>query len=242
MSNPLHQGQVLLEIKDLSCKIGQQNILSNIRFSCLKGDIVGVIGPNGSGKTTLMECIAGLRPQHSGIVDVSGKAIDQRDRHKHFFYQPDQILPYPDHAVFATLNFFRQMMNVSQVRLRNVIDRLKLEPVLNKSAKDLSRGYQKRLLIAIALLSKNDILMLDEPFEGLDIRQTKEVVSILKDEKELGKTLILSIHQIADAQRIADNFLLLSSGKLLGYGDLGMLQTVAGLKDGTLEDVFVALT
>lgn len=242
MSNLSHQGQILLEVKDLARKIGQQNILSNISFACRKGDIVGVIGPNGSGKTTLMECIAGLQPQHSGVVEISGKAVTQQDRHKYFFYQPDQILPYPDHAIFSTLNFFREMMDVSHDRLVNVVDRLKLEPVLNKRAKELSRGYQKRLLIAIGLLSKNEILMLDEPFEGLDIKQTKEVVAILKDEKAQGKTFILSIHQIADAQRIADSFLLLSSGSLLGYGPLTDLQKIAGLSEGSLEDVFVALT
>ncbi len=234
--------QDILTVRNISRTIGPNKILSDISLSCRKGDIVAVIGPNGSGKTTLMECIAGLQPQQSGLVEIFGKNVRQDERHNFIFYQPDQILPYPDHAVFSTLNFFRQMMDVSPARLSIVIDRLKLEPVLNKSSKELSRGYQKRLLIAIGLLSKCEILMLDEPFEGLDIKQTKEVVSILRDEKEQGKTFILSIHQIADAERIADNFLLLSSGKLLGYGNLATLQSVAGLKEGTLEDVFVALT
>lgn len=236
------EAQNILTVSNLSRTVGKTQILFEINLKCRKGDIVAVIGPNGSGKTTLIECISGLQPHQSGTVEIFGKVIAQGNRHEHIFYQPDQILPYPDYGVFSILDFFRKMMDVKKKRLDDLIERLKLVSVLDKSAKELSRGYQKRLLIAIGLLSKCEILMLDEPFEGLDIKQTKEVVSILQEEKELGKTLILSIHQITDAQRIADSFLLLSSGKLLGYGQLDVLRKIAGLSDGSLEDIFVALT
>jgi ABC-2 type transport system ATP-binding protein len=225
----------------LSCTIGGQNVLSTINLSVYKGDIVALIGPNGAGKTTLMECISGLKP-HKGIVEIEQTAVPASSRHRFIFYQPDQVLPYPDHGVYSTLLFFQSMLCATGERLSEIIERLKLDSVLNKAVKELSRGYQKRLLISIGLLSKAPILLLDEPFEGLDIKQTKEVVAILNDEKLSGRTLVLSIHQIADAQRIADQFLLIAEGKILGGGTLEHLRERAGLSTGNLEDVFVALT
>ncbi|MCC7528580.1 MAG: ABC transporter ATP-binding protein [Candidatus Melainabacteria bacterium] len=225
----------------MSRSIGRQSVLSSINLQVGESSIVAVIGPNGAGKTTLMECIAGLQP-HAGIVEIEGSAVAPGLRNRHIFYQPDQVLPYPDHGVYSTLLFFQSMLLSGKERLEEIIDRLKLEGVLSKSAKELSRGYQKRLLIAIGLLSSTPLLLLDEPFEGLDIKQTREVVSILADERAKGRTLILSIHQIIDAQRIADEFLLLSQGKVLGGGSLDYLRQQAGLSEGNLEDVFVALT
>ena len=221
--------------------MGGQLVLASVNLEVDKGKIVGIIGPNGAGKTTLMECIAGLQP-HQGKVEIEGAALAADARHRHVFYQPDQVLPYPDHGVYSTLTFFQSMLAVRKDRLDEIIDRLKLESVLSKAVKELSRGYQKRLLIAIALLSQVPVLLLDEPFEGLDVKQTKEVVAILKEEKAKGRTLVLSIHQIADAERIADQFLLLAQGKVLGFGALDELKHQSGLAQGNLEDVFVALT
>lgn len=233
--------EALLCVKDLNRSIGGQKILSAIRLQIEAGKIVAIIGPNGAGKTTLMECVSGLQP-HDGSVEIEGAVVPAGLRHRFIFYQPDQVLPYPDHGVYSTLLFFQSMLSAGAERLNEIIDRLKLESVLNKAVRELSRGYQKRLLIAIGLLSKSPILLLDEPFEGLDIKQTKEVVAILNDEKSNGRTLVLSIHQIADAQRIADEFLLVSEGKILGGGTLEHLREKSGLSQGSLEDVFVALT
>jgi ABC-2 type transport system ATP-binding protein len=230
----------LLQVTDLSRTMGGQSVLSSINFDVEKEKIIAVIGPNGAGKTTLMECVAGLQP-HGGTIRVNGNLVDAGSRHKHIFYQPDQVLPYPDHGVFSTLKFFQSMLSVKKERLAEIIERLRLENVLSKAARELSRGYQKRLLIAIGLLSANPILLLDEPFEGLDLKQTKEVVSILSDERSKGRTLVLSIHQIADAERIADQFLLLCQGQILGCGTLAHLQERASLQNGSLEEVFISL-
>ena len=231
----------LLCVKGLHRNLGGQSVLSSIDLQIEKEKVVAVIGPNGAGKTTLMECVAGLQP-HEGIVEIEGKAVHPDSRHRFIFYQPDQVLPYPDHGVYSTLLFFQSMLHCQRERLGEVVERLKLESVLSKAVRELSRGYQKRLLIAIGLLSKAPILLLDEPFEGLDVKQTKEVVAILADEKKSGRTLLLSIHKIADAQRIADEFLLLCQGKILGAGTLEHLKEQTGLSSGNLEDVFVALT
>lgn len=231
----------VLEVEKISRTFGDYRALDDVSFCLFDREIVALIGPNGAGKTTLMECVAGLQPDGSGTVKSSGAEIPLAQRRRHLFYQPDQVLPYSDHQVMTTLEFFRQMFGAPKGRLEGLIERLKLESVLGKNAGQLSRGYQKRLLLAIGLLSEVSIVLLDEPFEGLDLKQTREVVTLLKSEREGGRTLLLSIHQITDAERIADRFLLINNGKVLGAGSLDELRELSGLPHGSLEDVFLFL-
>lgn len=232
----------LLQVEGLSRKIGQYAVLQDISFALFEREIVGLIGPNGAGKTTLMECVSGLQPVDRGSVKFKDQEQPISRRQDHLFYQPDQVLPYPDHGVSHTLEFFREMFDQSRERAHELIERLKLGSAVSKKVGELSRGYQKRLLLTIGLMSRVPILFLDEPFEGLDVKQVREVVSVLKDERERGRSLFLSIHQINDAQKISDRFLLLNRGLVLGSGTLDDLRSTAALKNGSLEDIFVALT
>jgi ABC-2 type transport system ATP-binding protein len=109
----------------------------------------------------------------------------------------------------------------------------------------LSKGQRKRALLAIGLLTSQPMLLADEPFEGLDLRQTREVAAVLRAHAHAGRTLFLSIHQIGDAARICDRFVLLSAGRVCGEGTLDELSALArarGTSASTLEEVFLALT
>ena len=106
----------------------------------------------------------------------------------------------------------------------------------------LSKGELKRLLLALGLLPPHPLLLLDEPFDGLDFRQTRDVMALLRDTRAQGRTLFLSIHQLNDAARICDRLVLLSRGRVVGEGTLDELRAAAGLADGGLEEVFLALT
>ena len=122
------------------------------------------------------------------------------------------------------------------------VARLKLQNVLNRRIGELSRGYRRRLLLALALLTPKPILLLDEPFDGLDPRQTVEVAGLLREESASGRTIVLSIHQLADATRICSRYLLLVEGKVVGNGTMEELRTQAGVESTTLEAIFFALT
>ena len=111
----------------------------------------------------------------------------------------------------------------------------------------LSKGQRKRALLAIGLLTPQPALMIDEPFDGLDLRQAREVQTALRWHAERGRTLFLSIHQISDAARLCDRFVLLSSGRVCGEGTAEELAAMAAARDsskalGDLEEVFLALT
>jgi ABC-2 type transport system ATP-binding protein len=106
----------------------------------------------------------------------------------------------------------------------------------------LSKGELKRSLLAFSLLTRHELLLLDEPFDGLDLRQTRDVMTLLQKQASGGRTLFLSIHQLVDASRVCDRVVLLSAGKVVGEGTLEELKAKAGLSEGGLEEVFLALT
>jgi ABC-2 type transport system ATP-binding protein len=106
----------------------------------------------------------------------------------------------------------------------------------------LSKGEAKRLLLALGLLTPQPVLLIDEPFDGLDLRQTKEVMALLQAHARRGRTLFVSIHQLTDAARLCDRLVLLSAGRVVGEGTLNELSTDAGLPGSGLEEVFLALT
>jgi ABC-type multidrug transport system ATPase subunit len=109
--------------------------------------------------------------------------------------------------------------------------------------RSLSKGERKRFLLALGLLAPQPLLLLDEPFDGLDLRQTREVIGLLRDAAARGKTLFLSIHQLTDAARACDRFVLLSDGRVVGEGTLAELRGRSGVAaESGMEEVFLALT
>ena len=108
--------------------------------------------------------------------------------------------------------------------------------------RSLSKGELKRALLAMGLLTRHELLLLDEPFDGLDLRQARDVMSLFQQQAAKGRTLFLSIHQLVDASRVCDRLVLLSAGNIAGEGTLEELKAKAGLTEGGLEEVFLALT
>jgi ABC-2 type transport system ATP-binding protein len=225
------------------CKsFGSYRALSDVSFNVSSGEILGLIGPNGSGKSTLLECITGLLPLESGSIMWQGKKLSLKKRKQILWYQPDNILPFADQQVSTTLSFFQKTHGMEEKELNHLINKLELSSMLHKPLNNLSKGYRRRVLLTIALLSKQAILMLDEPFDGFDLRQSLAVMDLLR-EYRTDRTMILSIHQLTEAEKICDRFLLLDQGKLLAIGTLDELRIQTSLStDATLEEVFLAIT
>jgi len=233
---------VALGVTNISKKFGTYKALSNVSFSVNGGEILGLIGPNGAGKSTLLECIAGLLPADLGTIEWRDKPLSPDEKKQVFWYQPDNILPFADQRIAVTLSFFRQIHGVSSNSLTQLVNRLGLSPMLAKPLKNLSKGYRRRLLLALALLSPQPLLMLDEPFDGFDLRQSLAVMDLLRDCRT-DRTMILSIHQLSEAEKICDRFLLLDQGCVLGIGTLDTLRKQSGLGSRAgLEEVFLAIT
>ena len=106
----------------------------------------------------------------------------------------------------------------------------------------LSKGFARRLIWAIGLLAQQPVLLMDEPFDGFDLKQTREMINLLRQVAAGGRSLILSIHQLRDAEQICDRIVLLADGRIRGQGTLADLRARTNLPNGTLEDIFFALT
>ena len=241
---PYTPGKTLLRVEGLAKEIGGADILQDINFEIHEHEILGLIGPNGAGKTTLMECLAGLRPRTAGVFYQGEEAPPEWDPRHLMFYLPNGVAPYAEFYTIEVLTFFGRLYEVEPRRWeRIIVDELALVPVLQKKVAALSKGNLQRLLIALALMSPQPLLALDEPFDGLDIHQTHAMMGILRELRAQSRTLLLCIHQLTDAERICDRLLLLSTGRMVGMGTLDELRAQAGLgEDSNLEDIFLALT
>ncbi|HWB07985.1 MAG TPA: ABC transporter ATP-binding protein [Pirellulales bacterium] len=230
----------LLAIHGVAKSFGSFEVLRAVHFSVRQGEVLGLIGPNGSGKTTLLECLAGLQATNGGEVRSLGTPLAPRKRRAVMFYLPENVVPYPEHHLCEVLAFFARVYR--RPGTRDVVDLLGLSQSLARRVCQLSKGERRRLLLAIGLLTPHPILLMDEPFDGLDFRQTREAMAVLRSFAAQGRTLILSIHQLVDAERVCDRFVLLSHGRVAGEGTLAELQERAGQAGGSLEDIFLALS
>jgi ABC-2 type transport system ATP-binding protein len=234
--------QVLLRVVSIKKQYADHVALADVGFDVHAGEVIGIIGPNGAGKTTLLEALAGILPAETSDVQWLGKPLPPSRRREAMFYLPDGVRPYQDQPVSRVLSFFADVYRRSADEITGTIDAVGLTPVLHKRVHSLSKGYGRRLMLALGLLTPQPLLLMDEPFDGFDLRQVREMVGVLRDEAAKGRTLVLAIHQLMDAERICDRFILLADGRVRGVGTLNDLRARTGNPIGNLEDMFLALT
>jgi ABC-2 type transport system ATP-binding protein len=232
----------LLTVEGVTKRFKDRCVLRDVGFTVRRGEVLGLIGPNGAGKTTLFECLAGLMPANAGTVKAFDKVLPAAQRKQALFYLPDGILPWAEQTVKWSLNFFAKLYSPLQTRLSELIQPLRLEEIMKARIGSLSKGERKRLLLALGLITNYDLLLLDEPFDGLDLRQTRDVMTLLRNQAANGRTLMLSIHQLVDAGRVCDRLVMLSAGQVVGEGTIDQLRAQAQIPAGGVEEIFLALT
>ncbi len=242
MSRAAEHAPVLMQVSELTKRYGDQRALADISFSVNAGEVLGLIGPNGAGKTTLLEAIAGVLPADGGRVLWRGMSLPLPQRRECMFYLPDGLRPWEDQYVARVIAFFTAVYGRPESVVAETVRMLGLAPVLRKRVLALSKGYGRRLMLALALLTPHPLLLMDEPFDGFDLRQTRDIMGVLREVAGSGRTLVLAIHQLIDAERVCDRFVLLADGRVRGVGTLGDLRAHAGKASAGLEDLFLALT
>jgi ABC-2 type transport system ATP-binding protein len=228
-----------LEVAGLTKRYGDQLALDDVSFGAQAGEVLGLIGPNGAGKTTLLEATAGVLPVDAGRVLWHGKPLARR--RDVIFYLPDGVRPWGEQYVTRVAAFFAGIYRQPPSQVREVVAAVGLAPVLAQRVNSLSKGFARRLMWALGLLAPHPVLLMDEPFDGFDLRQTREMMALLREVASGGRTLVLSIHQLLDAERVCDRIVLLAGGRVRGAGTLAELRSQTNLSAGTLEDVFLAL-
>src|SRR6185369_444523 len=160
-----------LRVSGLCKSYGGRPALEDVSFSIHPGEVLGLIGPNGAGKTTLLECLAGVQAADGGSVTFSAK---DGSRTSQLFYVPDGIAPWPEQPVSWALDFCLGFFGGRSEQYREVVADLRIDPLLRMRIGSLSKGQRKRVMLAIGLLAPQPVLVIDEPFEGLDLRQSRE--------------------------------------------------------------------
>jgi ABC-2 type transport system ATP-binding protein len=241
-SAPPQDAVAVLQVAGITKWYGDQRALADVSFDIRCGEILGLIGPNGSGKTTLLESLAGLLPVSAGSILWQRSSLPQHRRREVVFYLPDGVRPWDGQHVIRVLEFFASAFGRQPAELEEVARSVGLDEVLGKHVSALSKGYARRLMLALALLTPHPVLLMDEPFDGFDIRQTREIMDVMRRVGAQGRTFTLAIHQLADAERVCDRFILLASGRVCGVGSLDDLRRSINQPTARLEDVFLALT
>ncbi len=211
--------------------------LNKVNFEVPEGSITGIIGPNGAGKSTLLEIISGFQNSDSGKVLFRNKPLRTfYDKKRIISYMPERLLLYPDYYVRDFINFIHK---TTDYRDRNLIKIFCLEKVMDKKIAHLSKGFHQRLKLFFALSNKKQIVILDEPFDGFDPIQLIDVLDFIKMENRKGRTFILSIHQLHQAEKICTHYILLNEGNVLANGDMNVLKKKFNDDNLSLEEIFI---
>jgi ABC-2 type transport system ATP-binding protein len=241
----------VLEVRHIKKHYGQLLALDDVSFDIRAGEVLGLIGPNGAGKTTLFECLAGLLYRDAGTVTTLSSSAPSASSVsslsvRHAFYVPDGIAPWPSETVRWALDYVAGFFGGDAAAIPSVVSSLDLAPILDVPIGALSKGQRKRALLGLGLVTRSPLLMIDEPFDGLDLRQSRAVAALLRVHASNGRTFFLSIHQISDAARVCDRFVLLGAGRVRGEGTLAELSANSGVStsgvSSDLEEIFLALT
>lgn len=206
-----------VEIKNLSVIKSGQHILDSISASLPSDKITGILGPSGAGKTTLMRVIVGLQKAHAGSVEVFGLSAGSPQLRSDIGYMTQAVSIYPDLTLAENLRFFATMAGASKSRIQEVLEEVDLRPQAGQLVSTLSGGQQSRASLAIALLARPKLLVLDEPTVGLDPVLRKRLWQQFAELKARGSTLLVTSHVMDEASH-CDELLLLREGKLLVYG------------------------
>lgn len=227
----------MIELKNISKNYSKNRALDNISVSIPKGSVTGIIGPNGAGKSTLIKIIGGFEFSDKGEVRIFEKSVKNFNQRKQYLsYMPETMFIYPEYFVDEFLDFYHKAAGFKD---DDLIASLSLRKVSLKKIGHLSKGWHQRLKLYIALCNKKPIVILDEPFDGFDPLQLKEIINLFISQRSAGRSFILSIHQLSDAQKICDYFILLDEGRMIAEGTLEELGVHFSCNPGSLEDIFI---
>ena len=205
-----------LQIIDLTKKFGEQTALNNINLNIKKNEIVGLLGPNGAGKSTLMKSITGVLKIETGQILFQGRDISQFpiESKKNIGFLPENNPLYQDMFVKEYLNFVANIHKISSKRVDEVIDLVGITPEKSKKISQLSKGYKQRVGLAQAIIHQPDLLILDEPTNGLDPNQIIEIRNLIKEISH-EKTIILSTHIMQEVEALCSRVILIHKGRII---------------------------
>ena len=232
----------MIEIKNVTKKYGDKEALKNVSFNVNDGEIFAFIGHNGAGKTTLIKSIVGIHDFNEGEILINGKSIKDNpvECKKEIAFVPDNPELYENMKAIDFINFICDMYEVSDnIRKNNIIKYAKMfeiEDNLNDTIESFSHGMKQKIALIAALAHDPKILIMDEPFVGLDPKAVYDVKEIMNEMTKKGKIIFFSTHILDVAEKLCSRVAIIKKGQLV---KVGSMKEIKG--DKSLEKVFLEL-
>ena len=232
----------MIEIKNLCKKYGKKEVLKNINLTINDGDIYAFVGSNGAGKTTTIKSMLGILPFDSGDVLFDGKSIksDALEIKKNLAYIPDNPDIYEHLTGFEYLSFIADVYNTPSEKKNELIKlyskELEIDKNLNDKIASYSHGMKQKIVIIAALIHDPKVIIMDEPFVGLDPVSTHKLKELMKDLTKNGKIIFFSTHVLDVAEKLCNRIAIIKNGSIVEEGSMKDIT-----KNSSLEDIFLEL-
>ena len=238
-----------IEVNHIFKTYGTRPAVDDVSFDVNQGEIFGLIGPNGAGKTTTIRMMMDIIKPDSGDIKIMGEKLNDNSKNK-IGYLPEERGLYKKMSVMDTIIYFASLKGVdsqlARQRGEELLKRADLLPHQNKRIEELSRGMSQIIQVIITVIHEPDLIILDEPFSGLDPVNTQLLKDLIRDLKNKGKTIIMSTHLMNDIEELCDRLLMINKGRAVLYGSLAevkanyrnnavLVETTGAL--GTIEGV-----
>lgn len=211
-----------LILKNVSKTFTGKKVVDNISFSLEEPGVFGLLGTNGAGKTTTIRMLLGIIKKDSGEITWNGKKVDRKS--VNFGYLPEERGVYPKVKIYDQLMYFAELKGMKRSEADKTINewakRLKVEEYMQQPAEKLSKGNQQKIQFMTAIIHNPELVVLDEPFSGLDPVNTELLKNIIIDLVKNGKYVIMSAHQMATIEEFCSDILILNKGKTVLQGNL----------------------
>ncbi|BCX49377.1 hypothetical protein HAHE_32850 [Haloferula helveola] len=235
----------MIEVENLTKRFGSKTAVDHLSFSVKKGEVLGFLGPNGAGKSTTMRMVTGFLPPTSGSIKICGISVIQKptEAKKRIGYLPESAPLYNDMTVTGFLNFGAEIRGLSGAAKREAVEKAIetcfLQGVARQSIDTLSKGYRHRTCLAQSLLHDPEVLILDEPTDGLDPNQKHEVRQLIRRLGE-NKAILFSTHILEEVEAACTRAVIVDRGKIVVDGTPQELIEKSGT--GSLTDLFREVT
>ena len=239
-----------LELHDLTVSYAKKPVLYGVDVQVPQGALVGIIGPNGAGKSTMIRAIMGLLPLSSGWVQIFGESFEKARHRVGYVPQREQVdWDFPVNVMdvvmmgrYGRLGWLKRPTREDRRIAEESLEKVGMLPFRNRQIANLSGGQQQRVFLARALAQQSDLYLMDEPFAGVDATTERAIISLLRDLKEQGKTILVVHHDLTTAKEYFDHLMLLNM-RLVAFGKtediftVDLLQKTYGGRLTILSDV-----